>query len=151
MKSNEKPAVHQLQCITCSALPSVHHLQRITCGASPATHHLRRITWGTSHAVLHLRCITCSASPWKQTIWIPGMSRPADWTKSSTFFSASSPSLFVGSPLNTWFLGTKATGKECPHWNPWWGLWGRNSWPSASVHMRKTSAKDNFQIFSFFF
>ena len=40
--------------------------------------------------------------------------------------------------------------EERPHWNPWWGLWGRNSWPldqewhrsSANVHMRKSSEKD---------
>ena len=51
-------------------------------------------------------------TPWKQTIWIPGMSPPVDWTMSNTFFSASSPSFFVGSPLNPWFLGTKATGDK---------------------------------------
>ena len=49
--------------------------------------------------------------PWKQMIWIPGMSRPACLTASKTFFSASSPWSLLESPLNLNSSGTKATGE----------------------------------------
>ena len=38
--------------------------------------------------------------PWKQTIRIPGISRPERPIMSNTFFSASSPYFLFGSPLN---------------------------------------------------
>ena len=44
-------------------------------------------------------------------VWIPGMSRPHFFIASMTFFSASSPSILVGSPLGSKEGGTRTTSE----------------------------------------
>ena len=63
--------------------------------------------WSTSRMRLGLPPIT--RTPWKQMIWIPGMSRPHFSIASITFFSASSPNFLLGSPLSSKEGGARTT------------------------------------------
>ena len=86
-------------------------------------------------------------------IWVPGMSEPHFVIESITFFSASSPSTFLGSPLNSKVGGAKTTfdvfsfsvknsATESPEESPGAAVAGR--WTDKAILFIWTKVKSGF-------